>query len=81
MIPGATIKVRHYRSFTACRLQVQGLFTALYTETYPGFSQACLHHLHDICAGFSTESSTGFPQPIYRVVNQLAIWPKMHRVL
>jgi hypothetical protein len=47
----ATIKLRHYRLFTACRFQAQGLFTALYTETCPGFSQACLHDLHDKCAG------------------------------
>jgi len=32
-------KVSAVSGMLACRLQAQGLFTALYTETYPGFSQ------------------------------------------
>ncbi len=38
---GRNFKLRHYRVFTAYRLQAQGLYTALctalYTEPYPGF--------------------------------------------
>src|SRR5260370_12041006 len=31
-------KMRYGRRFTACEPETQGLFTALYTETYPSFS-------------------------------------------
>ena len=67
----ATIKLRHYRPFTGCRLRAQGLYPALCTGTYPGFSQLCPCDPHRKCTGFSEQSSTGFPQPIHRVVNRL----------
>src|SRR5450432_114470 len=39
-------KMRCRRVFTACELEMQGLFTALHAETYPGFSHACCHVIH-----------------------------------
>src|SRR5260370_23053475 len=40
-------KMRCGRVFTACEPETQGLFTALCTETYPGFSHACCHVFHE----------------------------------
>src|SRR5216684_360133 len=40
-------KMRYGRVFTACEPETQGLFTALSTETYPGFSHACCQVFHD----------------------------------
>src|SRR5260221_588642 len=40
-------KMRCGRVFTACEPETQEFFTALYTETYPGFSHACCHVFHD----------------------------------
>src|SRR5713226_2097429 len=40
-------KMRYGRVFTACEPETQGLFTALYAETYPGFSHASCHVFHD----------------------------------
>src|ERR1019366_1348100 len=47
-------KLRHCRVFTACELQTQRLFTALYTETYRGYSQGCPHDFppHDLRHGW-----------------------------
>src|SRR5229473_542825 len=59
-------KLRHYRAFTAFRLPAQRLFTALSTETYPGFPQACPQDLRGTCSSLSTPSSTGLPQFIHR---------------
>ncbi len=42
-----TRKMRCGRVFTACEPETQGLFTALCTETYPGFSHACCHVFHE----------------------------------
>jgi hypothetical protein len=38
-----------------------------HTRTNPGFSQACSGYLHRKSTGFSTESSTGFPQFFHRL--------------
>src|SRR6266446_10672138 len=59
------------RAFTACRLQAQGLYPALCTETYRDLSQPRPYGLHHKCTWFSAESSTGFPQPIHSPVNRL----------
>jgi hypothetical protein len=40
-------KMRYGHVFTACEPETQGLFTALYTEIYPGFSHACRQVFHD----------------------------------
>src|SRR6266576_5589356 len=59
------------RSFTACRLQAQGLYPALCTETYRDLLQPRPYGLHHKRTGFSAESSTGFPQPIHSLVNRV----------
>jgi len=39
--------MRYGRVFTAREPETQGLFTALYTETYPGFSHAGCQVFHN----------------------------------
>jgi hypothetical protein len=68
-LPAINFKLTHHPVPTACRLQTQGLFTALSTETYPDFPHAHLtiftgnppvssrHHqpaFHNLSTGFAS---------------------------
>jgi hypothetical protein len=53
--------MRYGRGFTACEPETQGLFTVLYTETYPSFSHTCCQVFHD--AGLPVPEASGHSAP------------------